>query len=314
VNFNIQQLEYVIALDNFRSFSQAANHCNVTQPTLSMQIKKMEEELSQVIFDRSKKPLKPTSIGERVIEHARLILKEINLLKEEVALESDTISGKITLGIIPTLAPYLVPLFIGDFLRKYPEVEIFIQELRTEDMIDAIKKEKIDFGVLATPLRETGIYESPVFYEKMLCYMDEGLASKYSNRIDVKEILDHKIWLLSEGNCFRNQVFNLCAMNQIAYKDFKLNYESGSVEALMRLVDNEGGVTLIPELATLHMNDEQLDRLKFIGQRNPVREISIILGRRAMKKKLVDLFAKELNNSLPGQIKENTNEDIIEIS
>ncbi len=314
MNFNIQQLEYVIALDNFRSFSQAAGHCNVTQPTLSMQIKKMEEELGQVIFDRSKKPLKPTEIGDRVIDHARLILKEINLLKEEVALESNSFSGKITLGIIPTLAPYLVPIFIGNFIRKYPEIEVNIQELKTEDLIDSIKKEKIDFGILATPLRENGVHESPIFYEKLLCYMDENLAEKYSNRIDIKNILEHKVWLLSEGNCFRNQVFNLCSINQIDYKDFKLHYESGSVEALMRLVDNEGGITLIPELATLDMSDEQMDRLKFIGERNPVREISIILGRRTMKKKLVDLFSKELVANLPLQIKENTDEDIIEIS
>ena len=314
MNFNIQQLEYIVALDNYGSFSQAAVHCHVTQPTLSMQVKKIEEELGTVIFDRSKKPMKATEEGETILAHARMILKEVNVLKEHVAADNGATAGTLNIGIIPTLAPYLVPLFLGDFIRKYPDMKINIKELKTEEITDSIRKERIDFGILATPLREQGIHEHPVFYEKLLAYTDPEIASKYKNRIDITDILKHKIWLLSEGNCFRNQVFNLCAINQLAFKDFHLSYESGSVEALMRLVDREGGVTLIPELATLDMQDEQLDRLKFISEKNPVREISIILGRRAMKKKLIDLFVKELKENLPGQIMENSSENIIEIS
>lgn len=314
MNFNIQQLEYIIALDNYGSFSQAAVHCHVTQPTLSMQVKKIEEELGVIIFDRSKKPLKATIEGEAILAQARVILQEVNSLKEHVSIDQGTTSGILNIGIIPTLAPYLVPMFLGNFLRNFPDVKVQIKELKTEEITDALKKEKIDFGILATPLREQGIHEHPLFYEKLICYTDSNLADTYKNRMDINEILSHKIWLLSEGNCFRNQVFNLCAMDQIAFKDFHLNYESGSVEALMRLVDKEGGVTLIPELATLDMRDDQLDRLKFIADHNPVREISIVVGRRAMKKKLIDLFSKELLEGLPAQVRENTNENIIEIS
>ncbi|MGB3464206.1 MAG: LysR substrate-binding domain-containing protein, partial [Cyclobacteriaceae bacterium] len=314
MNFNIQQLAYIIALDNYGSFSQAAVHCNVTQPTLSMQVKKIEEELGVVIFDRSRKPLKTTEEGAAILDQARIIMQEVNILKEHVKIDSDTASGILTIGIIPTIAPYLVPVFVGNFLRKFPEIKVHIRELKTEEITDALKKEKIDFGILATPLREQGIHEYPLFYEKMICYADEQIAGAYRNRIGINDILSHKIWLLSEGNCFRNQVFNLCAMDQIAFKNFNLSYESGSVEALMRLVDKEGGLTFIPELATLDMHADQLDRLKFIADHNPVREISIVQGRRAMKKKLIDLFSAELLKALPAQIRENTHENIIEIS
>lgn len=314
MNFNIQQLEYIIALDNYGSFSQAAVHCNVTQPTLSMQVKKIEEELGVIIFDRSRKPLKATEEGMPILDQARIIMQEVNVLRDQVNSEKGPANGVLTIGIIPTIAPYIVPVFLGDFLRKYPEIKVHIKELKTEEITDALKKEKIDFGILATPLREQGIHEYPLFYEKLICYADEEIAASYKNRIGINDLLSHKIWLLSEGNCFRNQVFNLCAMDQIAFRDFHLSYESGSVEGLMRLVDKEGGLTFIPELATLDMYDDQLDRLKFIADQNPVREISIVLGRRAMKKKLIDLFSAELLEALPAQIRENTNENIIEIS
>ena len=206
MNFNIQQLEYIIALDNYGSFSQAAVHCHVTQPTLSMQVKKIEEELGVIIFDRSKKPLKATIEGETILAQARIILQEVNVLKEHVSSDKGTTSGTLNIGIIPTLAPYIVPIFLGNFLRKYPDVKVQIKELKTEEITDALRKEKIDFGILATPLREQGIHEHPLFYEKLICYTDGELAEKYRNRIDINEILSHKIWLLSEGNCFRNQV------------------------------------------------------------------------------------------------------------
>ena len=313
MDFNIQQLEYIVALDNYRSFSKAAEHCSVTQPTLSMQVKKMEEELSVSIFDRSKKPLLPTSIGEKIIEQARIILTEVSELKELVQ-DSDVIRGNLTVGIIPTLAPYLIPLFAGHLLKNYPELYIRFRELQTDEIVGGIRKEEIDLGILATPLEMNGIREYPIFYEKMLCYVNPDLIEEYPNRITLSEMLNHKMWLLSQGNCFRNQVFNLCAIDQIAYKELSLQYESGSIEALMRLVDIEGGLTLVPELATIGLPGEKLDQLKFIDDQSPVREISVVLGRKTLKRNLVDVMVNEIMTALPPQVLENASENVVNIN
>ncbi|MCR9249845.1 MAG: LysR substrate-binding domain-containing protein [bacterium] len=314
MNYNIQQLEYIVALDNFRSFSLAAEHCHVTQPTLSMQVKKLEEDMSVNIFDRSKKPLIPTSVGKEVIEQARKVLAELAIMNELVSNENSELTGALTIGIIPTLAPYLVPLFIGSYLRDYPDVEVRILEMKTEEIVSSLKKEQIDLGILATPLDVQGLHEIPLFYEKMISYVNNELVSQYPNKIGLQEILEHKIWLLSQGNCFRNQVFNLCALDQIAYKDLNLKYESGSIEGLMRLVDQEGGITLVPELATLDFPEEKLDQLKFIGDGAPVREISLVLGRKTLKKKLVDSLKNEIISSLPTQIADNEAENVVSIN
>ncbi len=314
MNYNIQQLEYIVALDNFRSFSLAAQHCHVTQPTLSMQVKKLEEDLSINIFDRSRKPLIPTLLGEEVLSQARKILTEVSILNELVSEQNKGLSGTLSIGIIPTLAPYLVPLFIGSYLKEYPDVEVKIQEIKTEEIISALKKEQIDLGILATPLEIQGLHEIPLFYEKMISYVDQSLVNRYSNKIGIQEILEHKVWLLSQGNCFRNQVFNLCAIDQIAYKDLKLKYESGSIEGLMRLVDQEGGVTLVPELATLDFSEEKLDQLKFIGETPPVREISVVVGRKTLKRKLIESLQATIVASLPNQVRENKPEHVVGIN
>lgn len=314
MNYNIQQLEYIVALDNFRSFSLAAEHCHVTQPTLSMQVKKLEEDLAVSIFDRSKKPIIPTALGAEIIEQSRKVLTELAVINDLVVSENKELSGHLTIGIIPTLAPYLVPLFVGSYLKHYPEVEVRILEMKTEEIVSSLKKEKIDLGLLATPLEVNGLHEIPLFYEKMISYMNQSLVDKYPNKIELHDILEHKMWLLSQGNCFRNQVFNLCALDQIAFKDLNLKYESGSIEGLMRLVDQEGGVTMVPELATLDFSEEKLDRLKFIGSQTPVREISLVLGRKTLKKKLVDSIKKEILNSLPDQIQENDSNNVVSIN
>jgi len=309
----ITQLEYVIAVDTYKSFARAAESCFVTQPTLSMQIKKLEEELGVVIFDRSKHPLEPTEVGEEVIDQARKTLGEIKGIREIVKGHQDVISGELNIAIIPTLAPYLVPQFLGGFLRKYPEVRLKITEEKTENIIRGIERGEFDAGVAATPLEEPGIEEIPIFFEKLLCYMDEDLSNVYKNTVQVEDILKSKVWMLSEGNCIRNQTLNLCNMAQLHHRHLEVNYESGSIETLIRLVDLEGGSTIVPELCTLDMDDDRLDRVKFVGTQDPVRQISLVTRRKGYKKRLFEAVVDGISCSIPNHIRENKGSTVIPI-
>lgn len=309
----LQQLQYLVAVDTERNFSRAAEKCFVTQPTLSMQIKKLESEQGVELFDRSKQPLKLTPIGEDLVAQARTVLAEMGLFNDIIAeSKSDTV-GELHVGIIPTLAPYLVPGFIGNFMERYPAVKLYLTEYKTEDIIARLHNETLDAGILATPLNEARIIERPVFYEKLMCYMSEELAGKFGNRVEIEDILKAKLWVLSEGNCFRNQTFNLCSLEQRDFRDQDFRYESGSIETLMRLVDKEGGSTIIPELATLDLPEEKADRVKFIGNLSPVREISIAVRRKHLKRKLLQLLRTEILKSLPKHVLENDGDQRVEI-
>ncbi len=311
---NIPQLEYIIALNHYKSFSLAASKCNVTQPTLSTQVKRLEEELGVVIFDRGKHPLEPTDVGEEIIDQARKTIGELKGIQEIVKGHKNVVTGDLKIGIIPTLAPYLVPMFLGGFLREYPQVKLKITEEKTENIVQGIERGEFDAGIAATPLEEATIEELPLFNEKLLCYMNDELASRHaSNSVQVDDILKEKIWVLSEGNCIRNQTFNLCNMAQLHHRDLEVSYESGSIETLIRLVDQEGGSTIIPELCTLDLEEDRLDRVKFIGTKNPVRQISLITRRKGYKKRLFDALRASVDRRLPNQVKENTEVEIVPI-
>lgn len=305
MNYTIQQLNYLVALDRYRNFSKAAEHVFVSQPTLSMQIKKLEHDLGITIIDRTKQPLKFTAIGERILEQAKAALSELKLIDDVIAEGKGEVSGELSVGIIPTLAPYLVPLFLGGFLRNYPKVSLKITENQTHEIIDKLERDDLDVGILSTPLNHKSIVETPLFYEKLLSYADPKISDKFGNRISIDDMLSYKLWVLSEGNCFRNQTFNLCEIDQTNYRSLVLNYESGSIETLIRLVDKEGGTTIIPELALDHISTEQIDRVKFIGKDNPVREISTVSRKRGLKSALINALRKEIQDALPRSIQEN---------
>ena len=305
MNYSIQQLTYLVAIDRYRSFSKAAEHCYVTQPTLSMQIKKLENDLGLPLLDRSKQPLKFTQIGELIVEQAREALSELKVIDDIIDRSKGKVAGELRVGIIPTIAPYLMPIFLGDFLRKYPEVELVVTEFKTDEIVERLNNESIDVGILATPLKIASIVEKPLFYEKLLAYADDELSSTKGNRIELDKMLSKKLWILSEGNCFRNQTFNLCSLNQTKYKNLEFNYESGSIETLMRLVDKEGGSTIIPELALDVITEEQIDRVKFIGSTNPLREISTITRRKGLKESMINAMRDSIVKSLPKSVLDN---------
>ena len=292
------QLEYIVAVDTYRHFVTAAEKCFVTQPTLSMQIKKMEEELGVIIFDRSKQPIVPTDIGKRIIEQARITISESKKIEILVEESKSTISGELTIGIIPSLAPYLLPLFIGNFTKKYPDVHLKIIELLTEDIVSEMRKDLIDVGILVTPLNEKGIFEEPIFYEKMLLYVnnENPLASKTG--INAIDIATPDLWLLSKGHCFRSQVINLCSYQADSKGDLPFEYESGSLETLKRFVEKEGGYTLLPELS---VGDDVKTSSSSIKEFNstPIREVSLVYSRNYAKRRLLDLIAEEIKYALP---------------
>ena len=266
MNISLQQLEYIVAVDTHRHYVTAAEHSFVTQPTLSMQIKKLEEQLGVVIFDRTKQPIVPTDLGRPIIEQARIILNQTKQIEEIIKSHNDTIGGEINMGIIPTLAPYVVPRFAGALLRKYPNVSLNIKELVTQDIINELKNETIDIGLVVTPIKESKLFYNTLFYEEILLYSDDINKKKY---LSFKQLPTENMWLLSSGHCFRNQMVNLC---QIATEQQHLNfkYESGSLETLKKMVDREGGATLFPELATLELSKSDKTKVLHIGEEKPL--------------------------------------------
>ncbi len=302
------QLEYIVTLANTGQFSQAAEKCFVTQPTLSMQIKKMESDLGVIIFDRSKQPVVPTEIGLTIIEQAKIILAESKKIDEIIKDSKNEISGDIKIGIIPSVAPYLLPLFIGEFARKYPELNISVSELMTSEILEALAKDEIDLGILATPLKVSGTKERVLFYEKILLYCNENHELSTASSVDANKIKNEHVWLLSDGHCFRNHAINLCSLDK---KENKLNfsYESASIETLIKLVDKEGGMTLIPELAKNQLKNQNLAKAI---KNNPVREISLITNRIFIKKSILEALQESIVNSLPKELLENKEGEIVE--
>jgi LysR family hydrogen peroxide-inducible transcriptional activator len=299
----LTQLEYVIAVDKHRHFAVAAESCFVTQPTLSMQIQKLEEELGFKIFDRSKQPVMPTEHGFEIIEHARKVIAERDALSELVEAKKGVVKGEFKLGIIPTLAPYLLPLFIHSFTQKYPLIKLRIEELTTSALIARLKEGKIDAGILVTPLHESGIKEEPLFYEEMLAYVSKANAVFKKDYVLPKDIDPEKLWLLEEGHCFRSQIMNLCHLRKKSEHAAHFEYEAGSLETLRRMVDLYDGITVLPELATMDMTARQLTHLRNFKQPAPVREVSLVIHRTFIKRRLVEALKHIILESIPEKIR-----------
>jgi LysR family hydrogen peroxide-inducible transcriptional activator len=310
---NIQQLEYILAVDSHRHFATAADKCNVTQPTLSMMIRKLEDELGVRIFDRSKQPVEPTSEGREVILRARQIMADVNHLKEFAkGLRSD-VSGEIRIAIIPTLAPYLLPLFLPSFVDAHPLLRVKISELVTQDIIGALKNGDADIGLLATPLHEPKLVEHPVFYEEFFAYTSDEKASKKKYLLP-KDIDLSKLWLLEEGHCFRNQVFNLCELKKKDIESDRLHYQAGSLETLKNLVDHNKGITILPLLATRELTKAQREKVRSFAPPKPVREISLVVNTNYSRKSILHAIKKAIEDCMPEEAKmKNLKANVLEI-
>lgn len=310
---NFQQLEYIVAVDTYRHFVTAAEKCFVTQPTLSMMIHKLEEELGAKIFDRSKQPVVTTELGKPIVEQARVILKETAVLKELVTEQKGSVSGELKVGIIPTLAPYLLPLFIKSFLSKYPLVRLVITEVRTETIVEQLKSGILDVGILVTPLADTHLTEIPLFYEEFVVYAakEEPVWNKQyvlAEDIDVKHL-----WLMEEGHCMRSQILNLCELRKQAAEHDNFHYEAGSIETLIKMVEANAGVTILPELAMGDLSAKQQKMVRFFANPAPVREVSLVIHRHYVKRRLVDALKEEILRLIPAKMKETREREIVKI-
>jgi LysR family hydrogen peroxide-inducible transcriptional activator len=297
----LSQLEYIIALDNYRNFKDAADRCYITQPALSMQIRKLEDELGILLFDRTKHPVVPTFTGEKVINQARQVLQAARHIPDLIKEENSIVHGNFRVAIIPSIAPYLIPLFLSFFLDNYPLVKLNLQEITTEDIIQRLRQGVIDCGILATPLSETDLYEQPLYYEAMVGYVSDNSDLSKNKALEAKSLDAEKLWILNEGHCFRNQVLNLCKKKE-GHPHDQFVYETGSLETLKRMVETGRGATILPELATKDMNDKQRLHLRYFKTPEPVREVSIVVHKSFQKKGLTDALTESIRLNLPERI------------
>ena len=295
----ITQLEYLVAVDTYRSFVLAAEKCFVTQPTLSMQIQKVEEELDVRIFDRSKLPVQPTPIGVPILRQARATLKEYALIAETVAAFRNEIKGTLRLGIIPTLAPYLLPQLVSRFTKRYKDIRLEIWEYPTEVIRQQLRQEELDCGILATPLNDSQLEEFPIFYESFVVYASASHPLSQKKTVKVSDLTPTDVWLLNEGHCMRNQVLNLCAHKDRQKAIKNLEYNTGSVETLKHMVELNSGWTILPELAVRDLKEEQLDMVRYFKDPEPVREISLLTTRNFIRKTQSDALIREIQEMLP---------------
>lgn len=307
----LTQLEYVVALDTYRHFVLASEKCFVTQPTLSMQIQKLEEELGVKIFDRTKQPVIPTEIGVSIIAQARIALREAQMIKQIISNQKDTLTGELRIGIIPTLAPYLLPPLYKYMREKYSQINLTIKETITEEVIHELKNNRLDCGLVVTPLNDASIKEDVLFYEELFVYV-----SKKNSLVDKKYVLVHEIdpdqlWLLEEGHCFRSQVLNLCELRKSS--DLRFKYETGNIETLKRMVDKSDGITILPELAVMEFSKSQLKLVKRLKEPTPAREVSLVTHRDYIKSNLIKALKEGILNIVPAQMQKLQHKKVVEI-
>lgn len=301
----ITQLEYILAVDKHRHFRKASEECHVSQPTLSMQIQKLEENLGFVIFDRSKNPIVPTIEGEVFITQARVVTKEFKKLKDIASDPIVGIEGVFKLGVIPTLAPYLVPLFLKKFVQEFPKVDLLIEERTTEEIIEKLDRDELDAALLVTPLHNNQLVERVLFYEPLYGFISKDHELYNKKQLDYSDLDKDGLWLLQEGHCLRGQVLNLCKK----VKGLQ-HFESGSLETIKNLVAKDSGYTIIPHLDMLDITGVRKKMVRSFIPPVPTREVSIAYSRIFYKEKVIDALEQMILKVIPKELKSFKNSDV----
>jgi LysR family hydrogen peroxide-inducible transcriptional activator len=294
----LQQLEYVLALEKTRHFVRAAEMCGVTQPTLSAMIQKLEDELDCRIFDRSRQPIELTEIGHRIIEQAQVLIYQANQLKESVRTEKKSLSGALSLAIIPTIAPYLLPRFIATFRHSYPDISLKVSEMHTATIIEKLRIAEIDMAILSTPLDDPKILEVPLYYEKFVAYISPTDPVFEMQELSAADMPLDRLWVLEEGHCLRNQVFNFCNEKPLQTS----TYEAGSIDTLVKIVDVNGGYTVIPELHIDLLTETQKLNLREIVRPEATREISVVIRPDFVRESLLNAVADCVKQIIPSHM------------
>ena len=296
----IQQLEYILAVDQFRHFAKAAEYCRVTQPTLSAMIQKLEDELGVKLFDRAVQPVSPTKVGEKVIAQARVILSETSQVKDIISEEKQSLSGTFRLGGLPTIAPYLLPRFFPQLMEKYPELDVRVTEMKTQDIRQALRDGEIDAAILASILDEPSLSEEILFYEQFFGYVSRKEPLFKHEVIRTSDITGERLWLLDEGHCFRDQLMRFCQME--AVKLNQMAYRLGSMETFMRMVESGKGITFIPELATFQLSAEQKELVRPFAIPRPTRPVVLTTNKDFIRTSLLTVLKDEIRAAVPKEM------------
>lgn len=296
----LQQLEYILAVNQFRHFAKAAEYCRVTQPTLSAMIQKLEEELDTRIFDRSQQPVCPTPVGIHIIEQAQNILVQANRIKNIIEEEKHSLTGTFKLGILPTVAPYLLPRFFPQLMKKYPDLDIRVVEMKTNDIKKALQTGEIDAGIVASLAGMEELQQTPLFYEQFFAYVSREDALFNNEVIRTSDLNGEQLWLLDEGHCFRDQLVRFCQMKSA--RASQLAYHLGSIETFMRMVESGKGVTFIPELAVLQLGDAQKELVRSFAIPCPTRQVVLLTNKNFIRHTLLEVLVKEIKLSVPKEM------------
>ncbi|MEC5394748.1 hydrogen peroxide-inducible genes activator [Bergeyella sp. RCAD1439] len=293
---NIQQLEYLIAVDKYKHFGKAAQACFITQPTLSAMIQKFEDELDVKIFDRTTHPIRTTDVGHQIIEQARKVIDAVNELRNKADLLNNVLGGKLNLGIIPTVSTFILPVEIFDFLEKNAKIEMKVKEMTTENIIRGLKSGELDAGIISTPYDAANeFYKDFLFNEELMIYSSQNKEDRFvaPGDIDVE-----KVWLLEEGNCLRTQFENICHLKENSLKPKNLEFLASNINTLVQMVDQVGGVSIIPELAKNQFSEEQKQKVFRFRKPFPCREISMVYYKPTYKQKIIDELVKMIRDSV----------------
>lgn len=296
----ITQLKYVLAVAQYQNFTKAANKVFVTQPTLSMQIQKLEDELDVQIFDRTKKPIELTETGRKIVQQAHNIVNESDRIQDIVDQEKGFIGGDFKIGVIPTVMPTLLPMFLTNFINRYPKVRLRIEEMTTDNIIDGLLEGSIDAAIAATPLQNEMIKERVLYYEPFVCY-DPSNAGKVNSKMKVDDIDIDKLLLLEDGHCFKDSILNLCRSSRDSEQE-RFTLESGSFETLIKLSDEGLGMTLLPYLNTLDLSESKLKNLRHFEEPSPAREVSLIYHKSELKMQIIEALQTVIAGVVKGAI------------
>lgn len=297
---NLQQLEYILAVDTYRHFAKAAEHCRVTQPTLSMMIHRLEEEIGAKIFDRSIQPVQPTLLGERILKQARIILQEAALIKDIVNEQEGSLRGSFKLSILPTIAPYLLPRFFQQMTDKHPELEVRIMEMQTQPSLAALADGDVDAAIIASEPDNVKLQSQTLFYEQFFGYVSKNEPIFHKDIIRTADISGERLWLLDEGHCFRDQLVRFCKMEKVRVR--QAAYRLGSMETFMRMVESGNGITFIPELAVMQLSEEHKKLVRPFAIPRPARQITLVTRKDFIRHAILDILVRSIKQAVPKEM------------
>lgn len=294
---NIQQFQYILAVAELKHFEKAAQKCFVTQSTLSTMISKFEEEINIQIFDRKSKPVSITNNGEEIIRQIRAIHSNINELNELVNDLKGESKSSIRIGCIPTVAPFILPLFIQEFASKHPSIYVELKEQTTEEIIRQLKTGEMEIGIVSTPLNDSDLIEHFLYEEPFVLY--DIHENNKDPKIKLKELNLENFWLLEEGHCMRNQVLKACEVSKKQINpNLNINYKAGSIDSLIRFVKLNKGKTLLPYMSTIDFEKEEMKKVSFFEEPAPSRQIGFVVHKHFVKTKILRILKEEILNKI----------------